>query len=156
MHNQCKHVVCMSFLNSKPRWTSFYSLWWKLPCFGFAATKCFHKQRLRLNEINQRREDVPVLENGRMTPVPATVSISGEDRNKERDVWPGSRADRSPESTAVRERPGSGIWAKQKYHAVSRCTNNMQKQIKPISLLKTARKQDGESTAMLAALWAWM
>jgi len=46
-----------------------------------------------------------VLEYGRMTPVPATVSSSGEDRNKERDAWLGWRADRSPESTAVREVP---------------------------------------------------
>lgn len=50
-----------------------------------------------------------MLEYGRMTPVPATVSPSGEDRNKERDAWPGCRADRSPESTAVRERPWPGI-----------------------------------------------
>lgn len=44
-----------------------------------------------------------------MTPVPTTVSPSGEDRNKERDACPGRRAVRSPESTAVREGPGPGI-----------------------------------------------
>lgn len=59
--------------------------------------------------VQRSVHDVPVLENGRMTPVPATVSPSGEDRNSERVVWPGWRADRRPESTAVRERPRPGI-----------------------------------------------
>lgn len=49
-----------------------------------------------------------------MTPVPATVSPSGEDRNKVRDVWPRSSADRSPESAAVRETPRPGSWSQQR------------------------------------------
>lgn len=62
-----------------------------------------------------------------MTPVPATVSPLGEDRNKEREAWPGSRADRSPESTAVTERPRPGSWTEQRDHIVSGiCKENKQ------------------------------
>lgn len=61
-----------------------------------------------LSPDERLKREVPLLKYGRMTPVPVTVAPSGEDRNREREIWLGWRVDRSPESTAVRERPTSG------------------------------------------------
>lgn len=41
-----------------------------------------------------------------------TASPVGDDRKKDRDVWLGCSADRSPASSAVRERSWLGTWSR--------------------------------------------
>lgn len=100
-------------LKSKPH----FRLWFGFLWFGFCNPR-FMTDKFSASSFQRKKltaafwELLPVLEKGRVTPVPVTPSPSGADRNKVRDVWPGWRAESSPASTAVRDWPAAGVWAK--------------------------------------------